>query len=127
MSFCLTSSGMVFFYDRFQDSRLNVQHFDAFLSHFRGAAKNKFYLKKIGVTHVLNTAEGSRVGSVVSVHSSFGDAGASPFVLTRIRVHIHQTYLTKFSSFFLRTKLKKVLRKFILAFTTTFYAFLKSS
>ena len=31
---------------------------------FRGAAKNTFYLKKIGVTHVLNTAEGTRVGFV---------------------------------------------------------------
>ena len=31
---------------------------------FRGAAKNAFYLKKIGVTHVLNTAEGKRTGLV---------------------------------------------------------------
>ena len=31
---------------------------------FRGAAKNAFYLKKIGVTHVLNTAEGKKVGLV---------------------------------------------------------------
>ena len=30
----------------------------------RGAAKNAFYLKKIGVTHVLNTAEGKRSGLV---------------------------------------------------------------
>jgi len=30
----------------------------------RGAAKNTFYLKKIGVTHVLNTAEGNRTGLV---------------------------------------------------------------
>jgi len=29
-----------------------------------GAAKNTFYLKKVGVTHVLNTAEGTRVGLV---------------------------------------------------------------
>ena len=34
------------------------------LSYYRGAAKNTFYLKKIGVTHVLNTAEGTRVGLV---------------------------------------------------------------
>lgn len=32
--------------------------------HFRGAAKNTFYLKKAGVTHVLNTAEGTRSGLV---------------------------------------------------------------
>ena len=32
--------------------------------YFRGAAKNTFYLKKIGVTHVLNTAEGNRTGQV---------------------------------------------------------------
>lgn len=30
----------------------------------RGAAKNTFYLKKAGVTHVLNTAEGTRSGLV---------------------------------------------------------------
>lgn len=30
----------------------------------RGAAKNTFYLKKAGVTHVLNTAEGTRQGLV---------------------------------------------------------------
>ena len=30
----------------------------------RGAAKNAFYLKKIGVTHVLNTAEGKKTGLV---------------------------------------------------------------
>ncbi|XP_059078377.1 dual specificity protein phosphatase 3-like isoform X2 [Tigriopus californicus] len=29
-----------------------------------GAARNTFYLKKVGVTHVLNTAEGSRMGTV---------------------------------------------------------------
>jgi len=29
-----------------------------------GAAKNAFYLKKVGVTHVLNTAEGTRMGMV---------------------------------------------------------------
>ena len=32
--------------------------------YYRGAAKNTFYLKKIGVTHVLNTAEGTRTGLV---------------------------------------------------------------
>ncbi len=31
---------------------------------FRGAAKNTFYLKKVGITHVLNTAEGSVIGTV---------------------------------------------------------------
>lgn len=30
----------------------------------RGAAKNTFYLKKVGVTHVLNTAEGQQSGTV---------------------------------------------------------------
>jgi len=30
----------------------------------KGAAKNTFYLKKIGVTHVLNSAEGSVAGAV---------------------------------------------------------------
>ena len=35
-----------------------------FFYRFRGAAKNAFYLKKVGVTHVLNTAEGTRMGMV---------------------------------------------------------------
>ena len=30
----------------------------------RGAARNTFYLKRLGVTHVLNTAEGNRNGTV---------------------------------------------------------------
>ena len=30
----------------------------------RGAAKNTFYLKKVGCTHVLNTAEGQTSGTV---------------------------------------------------------------
>ena len=34
------------------------------ISYFRSAAKNAFYLTKIGVTHVLNTAEGKKVGLV---------------------------------------------------------------
>jgi len=38
---------------------------------FRGAAKNKFYLKKIGVTHVLNSAEGSQFGNVVSMSDNY--------------------------------------------------------
>ena len=42
---------------------------------FRGAAKNTFYLKKIGVTHVLNTAEGSRVGSVDTNQSYYKPFG----------------------------------------------------
>ena len=31
---------------------------------FRSAARNTFYLKKVGVTHVLNTAEGQTSGTV---------------------------------------------------------------
>ena len=31
---------------------------------YRAAARNTFYLKKLGVTHVLNSAEGSVVGAV---------------------------------------------------------------
>jgi hypothetical protein len=31
---------------------------------FRGAAKNKQYLKRIGITHILNTAEGNGFGMV---------------------------------------------------------------
>lgn len=30
----------------------------------RGAAKNKAYLKKMGITHVLNTAQGSKFATV---------------------------------------------------------------
>ena len=31
---------------------------------YRAAAKNTFYLKNVGVTHVLNTAEGQQSGTV---------------------------------------------------------------
>ena len=31
---------------------------------FRGAACNRYYLNKLGVTHVLNAAEGQRNGTV---------------------------------------------------------------
>jgi hypothetical protein len=34
------------------------------LSPARGAARNTFYLKRLGVTHVLNTAEGNRSSTV---------------------------------------------------------------
>ena len=38
---------------------------------FRGAARNTFYLKRLGVTHVLNTAEGNRNGTVNTNQVSF--------------------------------------------------------
>lgn len=32
--------------------------------YFSGAAKNRQYLRRIGITHILNTAEGNKVGMV---------------------------------------------------------------
>ena len=43
---------------------INLNLSFSFTYHSRGAARNAFYLKKIGVTHVLNTAEGKRIGLV---------------------------------------------------------------
>ncbi|XP_049788118.1 dual specificity protein phosphatase 3 [Schistocerca nitens] len=40
-----------------------------------GAAKNKQYLRKIGVTHVLNTAEGNRFGMVNTSRDYYRDSG----------------------------------------------------
>ena len=41
-----------------------LKYLNIYSFHSRGAAKNTFYLKKCGVTHVLNTAEGTRIGLV---------------------------------------------------------------
>ena len=38
--------------------------YDFYIIYCRGAAKDIPYLKRIGVTHVLNTAEGNRFGMV---------------------------------------------------------------
>lgn len=37
------------------------------------AAKNKQYLRLMGITHVLNTAEGSRFGQVDTGHGFYRD------------------------------------------------------
>lgn len=44
-----------------------------FYCHYRNSAKNKQYLRLIGVTHVLNTAEGTRFGQVDTGHSYYRD------------------------------------------------------
>ena len=41
----------------------------------RSAARNTFYLKKVGVTHVLNTAEGQTSGTVDTNQVSLGQTG----------------------------------------------------
>ncbi len=45
------------------------------MSSFSAAARNTFYLKKVGVTHVLNTAEGTRFGSVDTSQSFYKPFG----------------------------------------------------
>lgn len=40
---------------------------------FSAAARNKQYLRMMGITHVLNTAEGSRFGQVDTGHSYYRD------------------------------------------------------
>lgn len=40
------------------------------------AAKNKQYLRMMGITHVLNTAEGTRFGQVDTGHGYYRDMPA---------------------------------------------------
>lgn len=40
---------------------------------FSAAAKNKTYLRMMGITHVLNAAEGCRYGQVDTGHSYYRD------------------------------------------------------
>lgn len=47
-------------------------NFDCFS---RGAAKNKAYLKKMGITHVLNTAQGSKFATVDTDAAYYRDVG----------------------------------------------------
>lgn len=44
-----------------------------FLSIFRATAKNKKYLKMLGITHVLNSAEGKRFGFVDTDENYYKD------------------------------------------------------
>ena len=37
----------------------------------RGAARNTYYLKKLGVTHVLNTAEGTQRNGTVNTNQAY--------------------------------------------------------
>lgn len=43
------------------------------LFHFSASAKTKQYLKVMGITHVLNTAEGTRFGQVDTGHGYYRD------------------------------------------------------
>lgn len=47
-------------------------NFDCFS---RGAAKNKAYLKRMGITHVLNTAQGSKFATVDTDADYYKDVG----------------------------------------------------
>lgn len=63
-----------------------------------GAAKNKHYLKRIGITHVLNTAEGNRFGMVNTSKDYYKDTNIKylgvqllDLPMTNISVHFQET------------------------------------
>ena len=62
----------------------------------RGAARNKSYLKSMGITHVVNTAEGSHFTQVDTGHWYYAEAGIKYLGLeimdvphAKISVHFH--------------------------------------
>lgn len=60
------------------------------------AAKNKQYLKAMGFTHVLNTAEGSRLGQVDTGHAYYRDMPTiryDKFVFLRLKFNIFMCML----------------------------------
>nr|CAD7260239.1 unnamed protein product [Timema shepardi] len=63
-----------------------------------GAAQNKQYLKRLGVTHVLNTAEGNRFGMVNTNEGYYRDSGIKymgvhllDLPMTNIGAHFNET------------------------------------
>lgn len=63
-----------------------------------GAAKNKHYLKRIGITHVLNTAEGNRFGMVNTSKDYYKDTNIKymgvqlmDLPMTNISAHFRET------------------------------------
>lgn len=63
-----------------------------------GAAKNKQYLKRIGITHVLNTAEGNRFGMVNTSKAYYRDTNIKymgvqliDLPMANISVHFEET------------------------------------
>lgn len=48
--------------------------------YYRAAAKNKSFLRMMGITHVLNAAEGCRYGQVDTGHSYYRDMPSIRFV-----------------------------------------------
>ncbi len=61
----------------------------------RGAARNKQYLKAIGVTHVLNTAHGDRFNMVATDAEFYRDVG-----ITFKGLHLDDTWLEDISRTF---------------------------
>lgn len=77
---------------------MNTFLYKKFHSYFRSTAKNKAYLKKIGITHVLNTAEGNTLSMVDTNEYFYRDTPFKYLGLqlldlptTKISVHFNKT------------------------------------
>ena len=70
------------------------------------AAKNKQYLRMMGITHVLNTAEGTRFGQVDTGHGYYRDMPALRLdlkhnvALFHYTIYLHHHSLTTYTSYF---------------------------
>nr|CAD7592917.1 unnamed protein product [Timema genevievae] len=78
--------------------RLKVGKAIVFSDSDYGAAQNKQYLKRLGVTHVLNTAEGNRFGMVNTNEGYYRDSGIKymgvhllDLPMTNIGAHFNET------------------------------------
>ena len=75
---------------------------------FRGAAKNTFYLKKVGVSHVLNTAEGETSGTVDTSESFY-----KPFGIKYKGLRLLDVAQTNISLHFNEVQSEKVIRTIV--------------
>nr|CAD7398057.1 unnamed protein product [Timema cristinae] len=83
---------------RWPGLRLKVGKAAVFSDSVHGAAQNKQYLKRLGVTHVLNTAEGNRFGMVNTNEGYYRDSGIKymgvhllDLPMTNIGAHFNET------------------------------------
>lgn len=65
---------------------------------YSGAAKNKQYLRRIGITHVLNTAEGNKFGMVNTNRAYYRDTN-----IKYMGVQLEDLPLTNISIYFEET------------------------
>jgi hypothetical protein len=65
---------------------------------FSGAAKKKWYLRRIGITHILNTAEGKKLGKLNTTKHYYRDTN-----IKYMGVQLQDLPVTNISAHFART------------------------